>query len=145
MKTRISAILKEKGEKTFSVKPDTTVFDAVSLMDEKKIKAVLIMAQDQIVGIFSEHDYIGRVTLRDLSPKETLIKDVMTPKVLFVTPDTLIEEALAVMTEKRCRHLPVMDNKKLAGFISMGDLVRRIIKDQKVTIKSLTEYIALSY
>ncbi len=145
MKTRISAILKEKGEKTFSVKPDTTVFDAVSLMAEKKIKAVLVMEQDQILGIFSEHDYIGRVTLRDLSPKETLIKDAMTAKVAFVTPDTLIEEALAVMTEKRCRHLPVLDNKKLIGLVSMGDLVRRIIKDQKVTIKSLTEYIALSY
>ena len=145
MKTRISAILKEKGEKTFSVKPETTVFDAVSLMAEKKIKAVLVMAQDQILGIFTEHDYIGRVTLRDLSPKETPVKDVMTGKVAFVTPDTLIEEGLAVMTEKECRHLPVLDNRNLAGLVSMGDLVKRIIKDQKVTIKSLTEYIALSY
>ena len=103
------------------------------------------MANDQIVGIFTEHDYIGRVTLRDLSPKETLVKDVMTAKVAFVTPDTLIEEGLAVMTEKECRHLPVLDNRNFVGLVSMGDLVKRIIKDQKVTIKSLTEYIALSY
>jgi CBS domain-containing protein len=145
MNTRISDILQKKGEEVYSVTPKTTVFEAIRVMAGHKIGAVLVMEEERIVGIFTERDYMNKIILEDHSSKETQVKDVMTSKVAFVTPDTLIEEGLAVMTEKRCRHLPVLDNKKLVGIISIGDLVRQMIQDQKVAIKSLTEYIALSY
>lgn len=144
MKTRISDILQKKGRNVVSVTPNTTVFGAIHVMADQKLGAVLVMDEDRIVGIFTERDYMNKIILEDRSSKETLIKEVMTPKVIFITPDTLVEEGLAVMTEKRCRHLPVLDNKKLVGIVSIGDLVKRVISDQKVAIKSLTEYIALS-
>jgi CBS domain-containing protein len=145
MKTRISDVLKEKTGKIFSVTPKTTVYDALRLMAEHKIGAVLVMDGENIAGIFSERDYMEKIILKDRSSRDTPIKDVMTSRVVFITPDTMVEEGLSVMTEKRCRHLPVLENKKLAGLVSIGDLVRRTIKDQKVAIKNLTEYIALSY
>lgn len=145
MKTRISDVLQKKGENVISVTPKTTVFEAIHVMADHKVGAVLVMDEDRIVGIFTERDYMNKIILEKLSSKETLVRDVMTSKVAFITPDTLVEEGLAVMTEKRCRHLPVLDNKKLVGIVSIGDLVERIIRDQKVAIKSLTEYISLSY
>ncbi|UCH96858.1 MAG: CBS domain-containing protein [Candidatus Aminicenantes bacterium] len=143
--TRISEILQKKEGDIFSVTPKTTVFEAIHLMASHKIGAVLVMDKDRIVGIFSERDYLNKIILEGHTSKETRIKDVMTTKVVFVTPDASIEEGLAIMTEKKCRHLPVLDNKKLIGIVSIGDLVRQIIKDQKVAIHYLTEYITLSY
>jgi CBS domain-containing protein len=143
--TRISEILQEKGEKTITVTPDMAVSKAVKVMADNKIGAVLVVDKERLTGILSERDCAHEIILKDLKAKETSVKDVMTPKVVFVTPDTSVEEGLAIMTERRCRHLPVLDNKKLIGIVSMGDLVRRIIKDQKVAINYLTEYIALSY
>ncbi len=143
--TRISEILQKKEKNVFSVTPKTTVFEALHLMASNKIGGVLVMEEDRIVGIFTERDYMNKIILEDRTSKETRVKDVMTVKVVFITPDVSIKEGLAVMTEKKCRHLPVLDNKKLVGMVSMDDLVRQIIKDQKITIKSLTEYIALSY
>ena len=145
MKTRISDVLQKKGENVISVTPNTTVFEAIHVMADQKVGAVLVMDEDRILGIFTERDYMNKIILEERSSKETLVRDVMTPKVAFITPDTLVEEGLAVMTEKRCRHLPVLDKKKLVGIVSIGDLVERIIRDQKIAIKSLTEYIALSY
>ena len=145
MKTRISDILQKKEGSIFSAPPKTTVFEAIHLMASNKIGAILVMEKDRIVGIFTERDYMNNMILKGRMSKETQVKDVMTQKVTFITPDTLIEEGLAVMTEKGCRHLPVLDNKKLVGVVSMGDLVRKVIKDQKIQIQSLTEYIALSY
>lgn len=145
MKTRVSDILKKKEGNIFSVTPKTKVFEAIHLMASNKIGAVLIMDKDRIVGIFTERDYMNKIILEGRTSKETQVKDVMTPKVAFVTPDVSIEEGLAVMTEKGCRHLPVLDNKKLLGVVSMGDLVRKLIEDQKIHIQSLTEYIAISY
>ena len=142
---RISEILQEKGEKTITVTPDIAVSKAVKIMAENKIGAVLVVDKERLTGILSERDCALEIILKDLKAKETSVKDVMTRKVVFVTPDTSVEEGLAIMTERRCRHLPVLDNKKLIGIVSMGDLVRRIIKDQKVAINYLTEYIALSY
>jgi CBS domain-containing protein len=93
-------------------------------------------------GIFTERDYMKKVILKGVSSKETPVKDVMTEKVTYISPDASLEEGLAVMSEKKCRHLPVFENKKLLGMISIGDLAKRIIKDQKVTINNLNEYIA---
>ena len=143
--TRISEILQEKGEKTITVTPDVTVAKAVKVMAENKIGAVLVGDKEQLAGILTEGDCTLKIILKDLKAKDIIVKDVMTPKVVFVTPDTSVEEGLAIMSERRCRHLPVLDNKKLVGIVSMGDLVRRIIKEQKVAINYLTEYIALSY
>jgi CBS domain-containing protein len=145
MKTRVSDILQKKGNKIFSVEPKTTVFDAIHLMATNKIGSILVMEKEQIVGIFSERDYMNNIILEGRTSKETKIKDVMTQKVTFITPDMSIEEGLAVMTEKGCRHLPVLDNRKLIGVVSMGDLVRKVIELQKIQIQSLTEYIAISY
>jgi CBS domain-containing protein len=143
--TRILEILQEKGENTITVNPDVAVSDAVKIMAENKIGAVLVVDKERLTGILSERDCAREIILKNLKAKETRVKDVMTPKVVFVTPDTSIEVGLAIMTERECRHLPVLDNKKLIGIVSMGDLVRRIIKDQKIAINYLTEYIALSY
>ena len=145
MKTRISDILQKKGDKVYSVTPKTMVLEAIRIMAGHKIGAVLVMDDNRIVGIFTERDYMNKIILENHSSKDTPVKDVMTTKVAFITPDALIEEGMAVMTEKRCRHLPVMDNRKLVGVVSIGDLVRQLINDQKIAIKSLTEYIALSY
>lgn len=145
MKTRVSDILQEKGKEIISVTPKTTVFDAIHLMASHKIGAILVMEEDRMAGIFTERDYLNKIILENHASKETPIKDVMTSKIVSITPGTLIEEGLAIMTEKRCRHLPVLENKELLGVVSIGDLVRQVIKDQKVAIKSLTEYIELSY
>lgn len=143
--TRISEILKKKDGKILSVTPKTTVFETIRLMAANKSGAVLVMDADRIAGIFSERDYMNKIILEGRTSKETTVKEVMTPKVAFITPGLSIEEGLAVMTERRCRHLPVLDNKKVVGLVSMEDLVKQIIKDLKIAIQSLTEYIELSY
>jgi CBS domain-containing protein len=143
--TRISEILQKKEGNILSVTPKTTVFEAIRLMASNKSGAVLVMDTDRIVGIFSERDYMNKIILEGRTSKETRVEDVMTPKVAFIAPDVSLEEGLAVMTEKKCRHLPVLDNKKLVGLVSMEDLVKQVIIDQKIAIKNLTEYIELSY
>lgn len=142
METKVSDVLQEKGGKIFSVTPDTTVFDTIRLMVEKKIGAVLVMDKDRLEGIFTERDYMSKIILKGYSSKETPVKDVMTAKIAYITPDISLEEGLAAMSEKNCRHLPVFENKKLVGVVSIGDLAKRIIKDQQVTLKNLAEYIA---
>ena len=145
MKTRISDVLQKKGSNVFSVDPKTTVFETIHLMATHKIGAVLVMEGEHVAGIFTERDYLNRIVLEGHSSKDTTVNTVMTTKVIFIPPDALVEEALALMSEKRCRHLPVLEDKKLAGIVSIGDLVQQVIKDQKVAIKNLTEYIELSY
>jgi CBS domain-containing protein len=142
METKILDILKEKDKKIISVTPDTNVFDAIKLMVDHNIGAVLIMSDDRLEGIFTERDYMSKVILHGHSSKEIPVKDVMTAKMTYITPGISLEEALAVMAEKHCRHLPVFEDKKLVGIVSIGALAERIIKDQKVTIKNLSEYIA---
>lgn len=145
MKTRISKVLEEKGGAVYSVKPEETVYDALQLMAKHKIGAIMILEGEQPLGIFTERDYMNKIILQDRSSKNVMIKDVMTSELVVVSPDSQVDEALAVMTEKHCRHLPIIENKKLVGIVSIGDLVKRVIKDQDVAIKSLSEYIALSY
>lgn len=142
METKVSDVLQEKGGKIFSVVPDTSVFDTIRLMVEKKIGAVLVMDEDRLEGIFTERDYMSKIILKGYSSKETPVKDVMTAKIAYITPDISLEEGLAAMAEKNCRHLPVFENKKLVGVVSIGDLAKRIIKDQKVALNNLAEYIA---
>lgn len=142
METKVSDVLEEKNQEIFSVTTDTTVFDTIKIMVEKNIGAVMVMENDRFEGIFTERDYMKKIIVMGLSSKETPIKDVMTRKVAYITPDVSLEQGIAVMSEKQCRHLPVFEDKKLLGVVSIGDLASRIIKDQRVTIQNLNEYIA---
>jgi len=135
-------ILKSKPEQTVhSITPSTSVFDAVRRMAEKNIGALLVMEDVKIVGIFTERDYARKIVLMGLSSKETPVRDIMTSPVMYVRPDQTNEECMALMTDNRVRHLPVMDNGKLIGLISIGDQVKDIIAEQKFTIQQLEHYI----
>ena len=135
-------ILKSKPEQTIhTITPSTSVFDAVRRMAEKNIGALLVMEDVKIVGIITERDYARKIILMGRSSKETPVRDIMTSPVMYVRPDHTNEECMALMTDNRVRHLPVMDNGKLIGLISIGDLVKDIIAEQKFTIQQLEHYI----
>jgi len=135
-------ILKSKPEQTVqSVAPSTSVFDAVKLMAEKNIGALLVMEDVKIVGMITERDYARKIVLMDRSSKETPVRDIMTSPVMYVRPDQTNEECMALMTDNRLRHLPVVEGGKLIGLISIGDLVKDIISEQRFTIEQLEHYI----
>jgi CBS domain-containing protein len=138
----VDRILKEKGNRIWSVSPDTMVFDALNLMAEKNLGAVLVIEGGKIAGILSERDYARKVALKGRSSKVTAVKEIMTEDVLFVRPNHSIEECMALMTDKHIRHLPVVDGEQLVGVISIGDVVKAVISDQEYTIKQLENYIA---
>lgn len=136
-------ILKSKPVQTVeTVRPPTSVFDAVKLLAEKNIGALLVMEDEKIVGIMTERDYARKIILLGRSSKETPVRDIMTFPVMYVHPDQTNEECMALMTDNRVRHLPVMDSGKLIGLISIGDLVKDIISEQKFIIEQLEHYIA---
>lgn len=137
----LNQLLKSKSREVWSIGPDASVYDAIHLMAEKGIGALVVLQDESLVGIISERDYARQVVLKDRSSKETLVKDIMSGKVIYADPDQTVDECLAVMTEKRIRHLPVMDGGQMVGLISMGDLVKTIIAEQKVTIDQLERYI----
>ena len=140
MKT-IRQIISEKEPNIWSTSPETNVFDALSLMAEKSIGALLVMEDQKIIGIFSERDYARKVILKGKSSKDIFVKEIMSTNVRFITPDQTCEQALGLMTEKKIRHLPVMDENILVGIVSIGDLVKAVIEDQKKTIRKLEKYI----
>lgn len=142
MKT-VAEILKAKGDSTVhAIEPTATVFDAVKLMAQKNIGALLVMEHDRIVGVVTERDYARKVVLLARSSKDTPLRDVMTSAVIYVGPSQTSEECMALMTENRVRHLPVMDGGKLVGLISIGDIVKGIISEQNFIIEQLQHYIA---
>lgn len=143
MKT-VAEILKEKGDQAVhSIGPDASVFEAVALMAQKNIGALLVMEGEHIVGMLSERDYARKVVLMARSSKDTRLREIMTPSVIYVHPSRSSEECMAVMTENRVRHLPVLDDEdRLVGLISIGDLVKGIISEQKFIIEQLQHYIA---
>ena len=135
-------VLKAKPRQTVeTVAPSTSVFDAVKLMAEKNIGALLVLEQQKIVGIITERDYARKIVLMGRSSKETPVRDVMTFPVMYVRPDQSNEECMALMTDNRLRHLPVVDQGRLLGLISIGDLVKDIISEQKFIIEQLEHYI----
>ena len=142
MKT-VAEILKEKGDQAvYSIGPDASVFEAIALMAQKNIGALLVMDGGRIVGMLSERDYARKVVLMSRSSKETRLREIMTSSVIYVHPAQSSEECMAVMTENRVRHLPVLDDKdRLVGPISIGDLVKGIISEQKFIIEQLQHYI----
>ena len=134
-------ILNAKGSDVWSVTPTQTVLEAVQLLSEKEVGALLVMQGEQLKGIVTERDYARKIILEGRSSKETPVKDVMTRSVLCVDPGTTIQECMALMTDKRARHLPVLDHKKVVGVVSIGDLVKAIIAEQQFMIDQLQYYI----
>ena len=140
--TTVRQLLKEKGHNIFTVGPDETVFDAIRKMADENIGSLVVCEGKKLIGIITERHYARNVFLKGRASPSTLVKDVMETQVVFVRPDQTVDECMAVMSEKRVRHLPVMDRGKLIGIISIGDLVKHIISDQKFTIDQLTHFIS---
>jgi CBS domain-containing protein len=140
--TKVKDILTLKGQSVWSVAPDASVYDAMKLMAEKGIGALMVMQGEKIVGIISERDYARKVILQGRASRTTQVKEIMTSHVLYAQPEQNIEECMAVMTDKRVRHLPVYDEGRLVGVISIGDLVKSIITEQKFMIEQLEKYIS---
>ncbi len=140
MKT-VAQMLERKPSGVISINPDATVLDALKLLAEKGVGAVLVMDGTRLVGIFSERDYARRVALKGKSASDTPVSEVMTREVIFVTPNLTNEECMALMTEKHVRHLPVIDNDRVQGVLSIGDLVKDMISEQQFIIGQLERYI----
>jgi CBS domain-containing protein len=138
---RVRDILEAKGHQVWSVGPEATVFDALRLMAEKEIGALTVMDGDRLVGIISERDYARKVILLGRASATTAVKEIMTTPVICAHLEQSIEECMAVVTEKRVRHLPVIEEGKIVGLISIGDLVKSIIDNQKFIIEQLERYI----
>jgi CBS domain-containing protein len=135
-------VLKSKARQSVeTVAPSTSVFDAVKLMADRNIGALLVLEEQKIVGIVTERDYARKIVLMGRSSKETPVRDIMSSPVMYVRPDQTNEECMALMTDNRLRHLPVVDQGKLLGLISIGDLVKDIISEQKFIIERLEHYI----
>ena len=134
-------ILQAKTGSSIFVSPETTVFQSLQLMVEKNIGALLVMDQEKVVGIFTERDYARKVILKGKSSKQTPIREIMTDTLLTVTSETSIEDCMWLMTNRFIRHLPVLDDGKLSGIISIGDVVKYIIEEQKSIIGNLEHYI----
>lgn len=137
----VSSILKTKGDDVFSVKPDDTVFESLKLMADKEVGALLVMDGERLVGIVTERDYARKVILEGKSSRTSMVAEIMTRRVLCVNPEQTVDECMALMTDKRARHLPVLDHKKVVGVVSIGDLVKATISEQKVLIDQLQNYI----
>ncbi len=141
----VGAILAHKGSAVWSIAPDATVFDAIQLMADKNVGALPVVENGGLVGIISERDYTRKVILKGKSSKETPVKDIMTRELVTAQPGDSVTECMQVMTDKRVRHLPVVEGAKMIGLISIGDLVRRIISAQTATIDNLEKYITGDY
>ena len=139
--TTVREILQEKGNQVWTIDPDKTVFDALTLMAAKEIGALVAVEDGSICGMVSERDYARKVILKGKSSRDTLVRDSMTSKVCYVSPEHRIEECMALMTDKIVRHLPVMENDELAGIVSIGDVVKSVISDQEFIISQLESYI----
>ncbi|HFD38718.1 MAG TPA: CBS domain-containing protein [Anaerolineae bacterium] len=134
-------ILRSKGSDIWSVPPEATVYEALRLMADKNIGAVLVMEGDRLLGIFSERDYARKVDLLGKRAADTPVQTIMTGRVVCVRPDETIEECMALMTDKRVRHLPVVEDERVVGLVSIGDVVKAIISEQEFIIEQLENYI----
>lgn len=139
--TTAQQVLARKSQRLLSIAPDATVFDALTLMALHDIGSLVVLDGERLTGIFSERDYARQVVLLGKSSKETRVRDIMTHKVLCVRPDQTVSECMALMTQKRVRHLPVLDHKKVVGVISIGDVVKEVISGQQQMIEQLEQYI----
>lgn len=138
----VRGVLQSKGSQVWSTYPDATVYDALKMMSEKEIGALVVLDDGHLVGIFSERDYARKVILLGKTARDTLVRDIMTPKVYSVRPDQTIEECMHLMTDRHIRHLPVVEDDEVVGVISIGDVVKTIISEQKFVIEQLENYIS---
>ena len=141
----VKDMLKEKGSEVWTISPEAKVIDALKLMSDKKIGALAVMYKKQVLGILSERDYARKVILKGKSSLDTPVKEIMTCQVYCVGLETPAEECMALMTKKRIRHLPVIEKGKLVGLVSIGDVVKSIISEHKITIDNLQNYILGKY
>lgn len=141
MTKSVRDVLKNKGNHVFTINADDTVYKALELMAAENVGALLVMESDQVIGIITERDYARKVILEGRSSLKTAIRNIMTDKVLYINPDMSVEEGLALMSDKRCRHLPVFEDKELIGIISIGDLVNAHVAEKDFMINQLEHYI----
>jgi CBS domain-containing protein len=139
--TTVKQLLESKPAGVVTIAPEASVLDALALMAEHDIGAVMVVDQDRVVGIMSERDYARKVILQNQSSREITVARIMTDRVVYVQPAQTVDECMALMTDKRIRHLPVMDADRLIGVVSIGDLVRATISEQDFAIKQLERYI----
>ena len=142
MKTAANLLKSKAHQSVHTITPEASVFDAIKLMADKNIGALLVMEAGEVAGIITERDYARKVVLTSRSSKETPVREIMTSAVMYVRPDQTNEECMVLMTENRLRHLPVLDGGRLLGIISIGDLVKDIIAEQRFTIEQLEHYIS---
>ncbi|MDB5863921.1 MAG: putative signal transduction protein with domain [Betaproteobacteria bacterium] len=137
----LKQLLSAKGGQVHSIRPDAKVFEALQLMAQKDVGALLVMDGGRLAGILSERDYARKVILHGKSSQDIAVRDIMTSDVVRVDPERSVEECMALMTQRRVRHLPVCEGDKLVGVVSIGDLVKEVIAEQEQTIKQLESYI----
>ena len=134
-------LLQKKGNAVYSVSPDSSVYDALEELEEKNLGGLVVVENGKLIGVFTERDYARKVILKGRSSKETLVRDIMTSRPLFVTPDNSIDDCMQLMSDKHIRHLPVLENEELIGVISISDIVRYIISEKDFIIENLEHYI----
>lgn len=141
----IEQLIQKKGSDIWSISPQATAYSALQIMAEKNVGALLVIDKGKLVGIFSERDYARKVILKDKSSKNTSVGELMTREVFYIDAGSTLEESLALMTAKRIRHLPVLKENRLVGIVTLGDVVKQLISDQKFAIRELEKYITGSY
>ena len=145
MKTTVEQMLKQKGRDVWTISPNATVMEALKLMAEKNVGALVVTHDDEVVGIISERDYARKVVLRNKASINTKVKEIMTEKVYYVGPKTTAEECLTLTVQQNIRHLPVLKNGDLVGMISIGDVVKAVIGEQETELRQLSDYISGKY
>jgi CBS domain-containing protein len=141
----VRLVLKQKGQNVWHVSPDGCVYDAIEIMADKHVGALMVVSEGNLVGVVSERDYARKVILQGKSSKQTQVKEIMTSPAIVVTPEQTVEESMRIMTEKHIRHLPVVEDGKILGVVSIGDLVKWMISAQQHTISQLHSYITSQY
>lgn len=141
----VGSILKRKGREIWSVTPDQTVYEAIEKMADKAVGALLVISDGKLIGIISERDYARKVILKGRSSRSTFVREIMTSSVISVTSSQSVDECMDIMTKNRIRHLPIVENEKVLGVVSIGDLVKWVISQQEETIEHLQNYISSAY
>jgi len=138
----IGTLLHHKGPSVWTISPNATVFEAIQLLAEKNIGALPVVENDNLIGVFSERDYTRKVALEGKTSQKTLVREIISTNVITATPENTIEDCMKLMTGKRIRHLPILENGKMVGFVSIGDMVNWIISAQNATIDQMESYLA---